>query len=235
MERDIFCSFCLKERASWSLCFDTTFQQSRGGVGFRLAIMLDSKVAEATFQATVLNGLSGVCAQGITAYRNRSFDEVEIESILRFIVYSILVTPPNYKWQEFLERKFPSRTPVHEPSPASSNPPEKQAQQGAQVVPVKDRLNLTNTAAKFVLDQLFGAPLNTLAFLYLMGGMTFQSQAQIWSNIQRDFWPMLIAGYRVWPIVGLLNLSVVPFDYRQLVGSTAGLFWGIFLSLNKMT
>lgn len=52
-------------------------------------------------------------------------------------------------------------------------------------MPVKDRLNLTNTAAKFVLDQLFGAPLNTLAFLYLMGGMTFQSQAQIWSNIQR--------------------------------------------------
>lgn len=116
-----------------------------------------------------------------------------MESILRFIVYSILVTPPNYKWQEFLERKFPSRTPVHEPSPASSNPPEKQAQQGAQVVPVKDRLNLTNTAAKFVLDQLFGAPLNTLAFLYLMGGMTFQSQAQIWSNIQRVsvFLPLL--------------------------------------------
>jgi hypothetical protein len=46
---------------------------------------------------------------------------------------------------------------------------------------------------------------------------------------------MLIAGYRVWPIVGLLNLSVVPFDYRQLVGSIAGLFWGIFLSLNQMT
>ena len=111
----------------------------------------------------------------------KSFDDVEIESILRFIVYSILVTPPNYKWQEFLERKFPSRTPIHEPSPASSKPPEKQA----QVAPVKDRLNWTNTAAKFVLDQLFGAPLNTLAFLYLMGGMTFQSQAQIWSNIQR--------------------------------------------------
>jgi hypothetical protein len=173
--------------------------------------MLDSKVAEATFQATLLNGLSGVCAQGITAYRNKvskklhliadhlsicygcsranclnkSFDEVEIESILRFIVYSILVTPPNYKWQEFLERKFPSRTPVNEPSPVSSKSPEKQAQQGTQVVPVKDRLNLTNTAAKFLLDQIFGAPLNTLAFLYLMGGMAFQSQAQIWSNIQR--------------------------------------------------
>jgi protein Mpv17 len=32
-------------------------------------MILDSKVAEATLQATLLSGLSGVCAQGITAYR----------------------------------------------------------------------------------------------------------------------------------------------------------------------
>ncbi|KAL7906363.1 hypothetical protein GGI35DRAFT_482530 [Trichoderma velutinum] len=196
-------------------------------------MILDSKVTEATIQATLLNGLSGVCAQGITAYRTKSFDEVELESILRFVIYSALVTPPNYKWQEFLEHKFPSRTPIDEPSPGSKSD-SKSSEKLSQAV-VKDRLNLTNTAAKFILDQSISAPLNTVAFLYLMGGMTFQSNAQIWSNIQNDFWPMLIAGYRVWPLVGLLNLSVVPFDYRQLVGSTAGLFWGIFLSLNKMT
>lgn len=34
-------------------------------------MILDSKVTEATIQATLLNGLSGVCAQGITAYRNK--------------------------------------------------------------------------------------------------------------------------------------------------------------------
>lgn len=32
-------------------------------------MILDSKVAEATLQASLLNGFSGVCAQGITAYR----------------------------------------------------------------------------------------------------------------------------------------------------------------------
>ncbi|KAL7798668.1 hypothetical protein V8C43DRAFT_275978 [Trichoderma afarasin] len=196
-------------------------------------MILDSKVTEATIQATLLNGLSGVCAQGITVYRTKSFDEVELESILRFVIYSALVTPPNYKWQEWMESKFPSRTPIDEPSPDSKSD-SKSSEKLNQAV-VKDRLNLTNTAVKFILDQSISAPLNTVAFLYLMGGMTFQSNAQIWSNIQNDFWPMLIAGYRVWPLVGLLNLSVVPFDYRQLVGSTAGLFWGIFLSLNKMT
>ncbi|KAL6903010.1 hypothetical protein GGI43DRAFT_329802 [Trichoderma evansii] len=192
-------------------------------------MILDSKVTEATLQATLLNGFSGVCAQGITAYRTKSFAEVELESILRFVVYTALVTPPNYKWQEFLERKFPSRKPINE-----SLSDLKSSQKQSKDV-VKDRLSLSNTAAKFLLDQSLSAPLNTVAFIYLMGGMTFQSNSQIWSNVQNDFWPMLIAGYRVWPIVGLLNLSVVPFDYRQLVGSIAGLFWGIFLSLNQMT
>ncbi|EHK47525.1 hypothetical protein TRIATDRAFT_52374 [Trichoderma atroviride IMI 206040] len=191
--------------------------------------MLDSKVAEATLQATLLNGFSGVCAQGITAYRTKSFQEVELESILRFVVYTALVTPPNYKWQEFLERKWPSRKPINGSS--SDLKPSQKQDKGT----VKDRLSLTNTAVKFLLDQSLSAPINTVAFIYLMGGMTFQSNSQIWNNVQKDFWPMLIAGYRVWPIIGLLNLSVVPFDYRQLVGSVAGLFWGIFLSLNKMT
>lgn len=45
---------------------------------------------------------------------------------------------------------------------------------------------------------------------------------------------MLFAGYRVWPVVCLLNLVVVPFDHRQLVGSIAGLGWGVFLSLNQV-
>ncbi|KAK6446443.1 hypothetical protein FP744_10002693 [Trichoderma asperellum] len=192
-------------------------------------MILDSKVTEATVQATLLNGFSGVCAQGITAYRTKSFDEVELESIMRFVVYTALVTPPNYKWQEFLERKWPSRKPI-----SKSTSGLKSSQTQSKDV-AEDRLSLTNTAVKFLLDQSLSAPLNTVAFIYLMGGMTFQSNSQIWDNIQRDFWPMLVAGYRVWPIVGLLNLSVVPFDYRQLVGSIAGLFWGIFLSLNQMT
>ncbi|KAK1239087.1 hypothetical protein MKX08_006148 [Trichoderma sp. CBMAI-0020] len=191
--------------------------------------MLDSKVAEATLQATLLNGFSGVCAQGITAYRTKSFEQVELESILRFVVYTALVTPPNYKWQEFLEHKWPSRKPINESASKLEAPQEQD--KGT----VKDRLSLTNTAVKFLLDQSLSAPINTVAFIYLMGGMTFQSNSQIWNNVQKDFWPMLIAGYRVWPIIGLLNLSVVPFDYRQLVGSIAGLFWGIFLSLNQMT
>lgn len=109
----------------------------------------------------------------------KSFDEVELESILRFVVYTALVTPPNYKWQEFLERKWPSKKPI----PESSSNLKSSQKQSKDVV--KDHLSLTNTAVKFLLDQSLSAPLNTVAFIYLMGGMTFQTNSQIWNNIQK--------------------------------------------------
>lgn len=42
---------------------------------------------------------------------------------------------------------------------------------------------------------------------------------------------MVTAGYKLWPMVCLLNLCVVPFDYRMLVGNTAAFAWGIYVSL----
>lgn len=42
---------------------------------------------------------------------------------------------------------------------------------------------------------------------------------------------MLLAGYRFWPLVCLLNLVMVPLEYRGLVGNGAGIVWGIFVSL----
>ena len=45
---------------------------------------------------------------------------------------------------------------------------------------------------------------------------------------------MLMAGYKFWPVVTLVNLVIVPFDQRMLVGGLAGLAWGIYVSLTQM-
>ncbi|PTB39865.1 hypothetical protein M441DRAFT_141676 [Trichoderma asperellum CBS 433.97] len=191
---------------------------------------MDSKVTTATVQATVLNALSGVFAQGILAYRKGAVDEIDFSSILRFIVYTVLTTPPNYRWQEFLEQTFPTTT---EPK-GDKTLKDKSSPSPSQDAVTAGKLNIANTAAKFFLDQGLGAPVNTLLFICLMGQMNLQGYDGILSNVVSDFWPMLFAGYRVWPLVCLLNLVVVPFDYRQLVGSIAGLGWGVFLSLSQM-
>jgi protein Mpv17 len=42
---------------------------------------------------------------------------------------------------------------------------------------------------------------------------------------------MLSTGYKLWPMVCLLNLVIVPFEYRMLVGNSAAFCWGIYMSL----
>lgn len=42
---------------------------------------------------------------------------------------------------------------------------------------------------------------------------------------------MMKAGLKLWPLVSLLNFTVVPVERRILVGSLVGVGWGIYLSL----
>jgi hypothetical protein len=44
---------------------------------------------------------------------------------------------------------------------------------------------------------------------------------------------MLLAGYSVWPLVTLVNLTLVPFEQRMVVGGTVGMAWGVYLSLKS--
>jgi len=48
---------------------------------------------------------------------------------------------------------------------------------------------------------------------------------------RQDSWPLMKAGYKLWPIVSLLSFTVVPVQQRVVFGSLVGVGWGIFLSL----
>lgn len=51
---------------------------------------------------------------------------------------------------------------------------------------------------------------------------------------QEEFWPMMQAGWKLWPMVSLLNFAVFKsVESRSLVGGIAGLIWGIYLSLRQ--
>lgn len=47
-----------------------------------------------------------------------------------------------------------------------------------------------------------------------------------------EFWGILEAGWKVWPAVSLFNFTMVKtVEGRNLVGSLAGVGWGIYMSL----
>lgn len=84
---------------------------------------------------------------------------------------------------------------------------------------------------KFIMDQSLGAAVNTVAFIVLASAWQGHNFDQICIIVQREFYPMLCAGWKFWPLVTLLNLCVVPWDYRPVVGNTAGLCWGTYVAL----
>lgn len=70
--------------------------------------------------------------------------------VLAFLIFTFISTPPNFLWQQFLERRFPGYIVQ---------------KLDADEKGVKKRLNIRNTIAKLLLDQSLGSFVNTVAFV----------------------------------------------------------------------
>lgn len=101
-------------------------------------------------------------------------------------------------------------------------------------------MSKTNVLVKFILDQTFGAVLNTLMFLVFMGYVNESpagaSAKGLWGGamereVREKFWPMIMDGYKFWPMVSLVSFLWVPVDKRVVFGCSVGVLWGIYLSL----
>lgn len=121
---------------------------------------------------------------------------------------------------------------------------------------------MTNTAIKWVLDQTWGAAFNTVLFsLFIHSAQQAMARpaalsgpdqsiaylaalargavpyapvdwAGVLARTRADFWPFVVAGWKLWPLVSVINFVFVKtVNGRNLVGSLAGVAWGIYLSL----
>jgi hypothetical protein len=87
---------------------------------------------------------------------------IDFVQLFHFALLSLLVTPPNYAFQKFLESSFPTTTISEAQDPNSDL---KEVTAGN----TRGRLCIGNTMIKFVLDQSIGASVNTLVFIIAMG------------------------------------------------------------------
>ncbi|KAF2753490.1 hypothetical protein EJ05DRAFT_480492 [Pseudovirgaria hyperparasitica] len=177
-----------------------------------------------TAQASALAALSNILAQIITAYRTNSHFQLDWTPILRFVIFSILSTPPNVLWQEFLESKFPSMRPKDDPGA-------KKREEDTPTAMKKKELDPGNTATKFLLDQSVGAALNTWAFIAFIRGVNGASKGEVWTAVVEESYPLWLDGLKVWPIVSLISFTAIPVEKRVIFGSVIGVAWGIYLSL----
>lgn len=101
-----------------------------------------------------------------------NFDVVDT---LRCAILGAVVTPPNFMWQNFLERKFPSKK-----AKVSQESSKKQD----LIEESEGRLSKSNTIAKFFLDQTIGCWINTLAFLLLFGFLKGKGALEIENEVK---------------------------------------------------
>ena len=115
----------------------------------------------------------------------------------------------------------------------------------------RESLNIPNTIAKTLLDQSFGAGVNTFMFcaytaawdLFVVQRVLEQQMldmaalgglitAAVAGRVSADFVPFMKAGWRFWPWVSLGNFALVSdVATRNLVGGLAGIAWGVYVNL----
>ncbi len=187
---------------------------------------------KATLAAAALSSASNILAQFLEAYRDGLPFAFDIVNFLRFVTVTFITAPPNYMWQQFLERSFPAyerKLPVKDVEKQDMNTEDSSEGVGAEQKP---KLNWQNTFTKWFVDCItLGAIFNTVAFFVLMGFLKHQPLDQIGQNIRTETIPVIFAGYKIWPFASIISFTCIPVDRRIVFLNFVGLLWGIYMSL----
>lgn len=120
------------------------------------------------------------------AHGQSSFS-LDILELVRFASLNIVLTPPNYLWQLYLERTFPAsrKQAVHSLPLTRKDSRALKEDEDEIGAPRRSRLNIKNTLLKWFIDCMtVGAVVNTVAFLIVMGCFKGQSINQISHNVR---------------------------------------------------
>ncbi|CAF9923261.1 MAG: hypothetical protein ALECFALPRED_002343 [Alectoria fallacina] len=166
----------------------------------------------ATIQSTVLTFCSLLIAQYLT-----SSPPPNIPALL---LYTLLSTPPNYLWQQYIEDQFPGYTLK-----------KLDVDDGGKGVEVEKRLNVRNTLIKLGLDQTIAAAVNVAAYIGGSRALRGVPLEECLMAVREQMWPVMKAGYKLWPAVNLVQHLFIPVERKMVVGSLVGMGWGVYLAL----
>jgi len=84
--------------------------------------------------------------------------------------------------------------------------------------------------AKVIFDQTVWAAVWNSIYYTVLGFLRLESPASIFSALKATFWPMLTAGWKLWPFAHLITYGVVPVEQRVLWVDCVDLIWVTILS-----
>ena len=84
--------------------------------------------------------------------------------------------------------------------------------------------------AKLSYDQMIFSPIYTpyiFMALALLEGKRIEDGVD---SVKNKTWPTLIASWKIWPLVQLINFSLIPVKYNLLVINLVQVWWNVYLS-----
>jgi len=87
------------------------------------------------------------------------------------------------------------------------------------------------SASKVVVDQLTFSPLSLYLYFYIIGWFDGLSLQSIYAKIAREFWPVMVMNWRIWPLVNLFNFKLVPPSLQVLFGNILAVPWTAYIVL----
>ncbi|KAI5660799.1 hypothetical protein M9H77_20122 [Catharanthus roseus] len=84
--------------------------------------------------------------------------------------------------------------------------------------------------AKVVFDQTVWAAVWNSIYYAGLGFLRFESSSAIFDELKATFWPMLTAGWKLWPFAHLITYGVIPVEQRLLWVDCIELIWVTILS-----
>ncbi|KDP24169.1 hypothetical protein JCGZ_25826 [Jatropha curcas] len=84
--------------------------------------------------------------------------------------------------------------------------------------------------AKVAFDQTVWSAIWNSIYFTVLGFLRFESPANIFSELTATFWPMLTAGWKLWPFAHLITYGVIPVEQRLLWVDCVELIWVTILS-----
>lgn len=90
---------------------------------------------------------------------------------------------------------------------------------------------LVQGALKMVIDQGLFCPTFLAVFYAYNALLEERSLAALKHKFRHAYIPTLLANYKVWPAVQIINFCLVPLNYRLLFVNVVALGWNAYLSL----
>lgn len=80
------------------------------------------------------------------------------------------------------------------------------------------------------MDQLLFAPCMMLVFLTTLNTLERKSWEETQRHIKANYVDIMIANYKVWPAIQLINFYIIPTYYQLLLVQSIALFWNTYLA-----